>query len=111
MLKSVQVAGVAAILCLAGNAQAMGTPREISLRQAQTIALHYAPGHLISAVHGRDDRGGRYMFEIASRGIVREVDVNAQTGRPHTAHVLSLTADAGDSSHPRFPRPDESIRR
>jgi uncharacterized membrane protein YkoI len=53
------------------------------LQRAETIALRAAPGKIRSLELERE-RGGsglRYTFDIQSRGVTREVGVDAKTGK------------------------------
>jgi uncharacterized membrane protein YkoI len=53
----------------------------LTLAQARTIALHVAPGRIISAEYEKEGGGWRYSFDIQQRGHVQEIGVDGMNGR------------------------------
>jgi uncharacterized membrane protein YkoI len=73
---------IAAAVSTAGAAQAtVHAPHaRVTMAQARAIALHAAPGRVISAEY-ENEGGWRYSFDIQQRGHVQEIGVDGQTGR------------------------------
>lgn len=67
------------------------TQAKVSLKQAQSIALAKEPGTIIDQELEREAGGLRYSFDINVGKVVREVGVDAVTGK-----VLEDSIDTGN---------------
>ena len=82
MLKFPVVLALAFGMVAAATAAAPHAPKpKLALAQARAIALHAAPGRIISSEYEKEGGGWRYSFDIQQRGHVQEIGVDAMTGR------------------------------
>lgn len=79
--------------------QQLAPGASIPIERARAIATHAAPGKIVSEELERESGGSglRYSFDVKGSGGVREVGVDAKTGR-----LLENSADAppGSSTNP-----------
>lgn len=94
MLKIVFLSSALAASLLAGAAEAKPSdhaqaarpaphaPRaKISMAAARAIALHAAPGKVISSEYENEGGGWRYSFDIQQHNNVQEIGIDGQTGK------------------------------
>lgn len=71
-----------AVLTSVSTAIAAKTPHPtISMARARAIALHLAPGSIISSEYEKEGGAWRYSFDIQQRSQVQEIGIDARTGR------------------------------
>jgi len=71
-----------AALTSVSTAIAAKTPHPtISMARARAIALHLAPGRIISSEYEKEDGAWRYSFDIQQRSQVQEIGIDARTGQ------------------------------
>lgn len=81
--KIIAAALLSAGVCATGAALATAPHKaaNISMAQAQAIALKAAPGKVISSEHEKEGGGWRYSFDIQQKGHVQEIGVDGKTGK------------------------------
>jgi uncharacterized membrane protein YkoI len=82
-LLTITLAVGAGLPALAYTGQELAKEAKISLAQARTIALKVAPGRITDEELEKESGGSglRYSFDIDVHGAIREVGVDARTGR------------------------------
>ena len=76
------IAGAAMLLATSQAAQAAHAPKpRISMAHAKAMALHLAPGKIISSEYEKEDGIWRYSFDIQQKNNVQEIGIDARTGK------------------------------
>lgn len=68
-------------LMLASTASAAAPANRISMAKARAIASKLAPGKIVQAELEKEKGAWRYSFDIAEKGRIHEIGVDAVTGK------------------------------
>lgn len=82
MRKIVHSIAVVSALAIGSSAFATQAPApKISMAKARAMALHLAPGKIISSEYEKEGGIWRYSFDIQQKGNVHEIGIDGRTGK------------------------------
>lgn len=100
MKKIISIAVLGLVLLIGGNVFAAQSKPKISMTKARAIALKQAAGKIESAELEREKGKLVYSFDIRTkRGVIKEVWVDAYTGRVLSVKTESKTEERNEKKN------------
>lgn len=72
---------LAALTSVSTGVAAKAPHPAISMARARAMALHLAPGRIISSEYEKEGGAWRYSFDIQQRNHVQEIGIDGRTGQ------------------------------